>query len=175
MVLPAFDSLSVLVVDDNRFMQEILSTMLKALGIHRVLRVEDSIAALEAMETKEFDFLMVDIEMQTLDGVEFTRLVRCSKDSPNPYIPVIIVSGHTNRRIVEEARDAGMTEFLAKPITAQMLCRRIEEIIERPRPFIRTHTYCGPDRRRHDRPSLNQGRRAQDRGLEPEILYLEEG
>ena len=164
MVFPAFGQLSVLIVDDNKFMHEILSTMLGALGIHRVHRVEDSIAALERLATEAFDFLVIDIEMRPLDGIELTKLVRTSPDSVNPFIPIIILSGHTNRVIVEEARDAGMNEFLAKPVTAQMLCKRVSEIIERPRAFIRSQNYTGPDRRRNNRPYLNKGRRAEDKG-----------
>jgi DNA-binding response OmpR family regulator len=49
---------------------------------------------------------------------------------------------------VEAARDAGVTEFIAKPITVQNLMSRLAEIVERPRPFVRCGTYFGPDRRR---------------------------
>jgi hypothetical protein len=49
---------------------------------------------------------------------------------------------------VEAARDAGVTEFLAKPITAHDLFSRIAEIVERPRGFVRCESYFGPDRRR---------------------------
>jgi DNA-binding response OmpR family regulator len=51
---------------------------------------------------------------------------------------------------VEAARDAGVTEFLAKPIAAHNLFARITEILERPRAFVRCGSYFGPDRRRHD-------------------------
>ena len=60
-----------------------------------------------------------------------------------------MISGHTERYRVEAARDAGVTEFLAKPITAQNLFARIAEIVERPRAFVRCDAYFGPDRRRH--------------------------
>ncbi|MBU6298344.1 MAG: response regulator, partial [Alphaproteobacteria bacterium] len=79
----------------------------------------------------------------------FTREVRTSAQSPNPYVPIIMVTGHTERHRVETARDAGVTEFLAKPITAQNLFLRIAEIVERPRSFVRCNGYFGPDRRRH--------------------------
>ena len=60
-----------------------------------------------------------------------------------------MVTGHTERARVEAARDAGVTEFLAKPITTQNLLTRLIEVVERPRPFIRCAGYFGPDRRRH--------------------------
>jgi len=86
--------------------------------------------------------------MKPIDGIAFTQEVRLSHKSPNPYVPIIMITGHTERHRVEAARDAGVTEFLAKPITAQNLFLRIAEIIERPRPFVRAGAYFGPDRRR---------------------------
>ena len=59
-----------------------------------------------------------------------------------------MITGHTERHRVEAARDAGVTEFLAKPITAAHLFSRIAEIVERPRAFVRCESYFGPDRRR---------------------------
>ena len=60
-----------------------------------------------------------------------------------------MITGHTEKHRVEAARDAGVTEFLAKPITAHSLFSRIAEIVERPRAFVRCDSYFGPDRRRH--------------------------
>jgi DNA-binding response OmpR family regulator len=74
--------------------------------------------------------------------------VRTSQASPNPYVPIIMVTGHTERPRVEAARDAGVTDFLAKPITVNNLIARLAEIVERPRPFVKCETYFGPDRRR---------------------------
>jgi DNA-binding response OmpR family regulator len=76
------------------------------------------------------------------------RLVRTGKDSPNPFVPIIMLTGHTEMHRVIEARDAGVHEFLAKPISAKGLYSRVKSIIERPRPFIRAGLYFGPDRRR---------------------------
>ena len=59
--------------------------------------------------------------MKPMDGLEFTRRVRNDEHSPNPFVPIIMITGHTEKYRVEAARDAGVTEFLAKPITAQNL------------------------------------------------------
>lgn len=59
-----------------------------------------------------------------------------------------MVTGHTERHRIEAARDAGVTEVLAKPITSGSLFQRISEIIERPRSFVKCDKYFGPDRRR---------------------------
>lgn len=85
--------------------------------------------------------------MEPLDGLEFTRLIRTDKNSPNPMVPIILLTGHTEMSRVVEARDTGINEFLAKPISARGLYSRICMIIEDPRAFVRTDNYFGPDRR----------------------------
>jgi DNA-binding response OmpR family regulator len=74
--------------------------------------------------------------------------VRTSEKSSNHFVPIIMITGHTEKENILAARDAGVTEFLAKPITAQSLFNRIAEIVERPRAFVRAEGYFGPDRRR---------------------------
>jgi DNA-binding NtrC family response regulator len=66
--------------------------------------------------------------------------------------PVIMITGYTTQKRVAEARDAGVNEFLAKPVTARGIIDRITRIVEHPRPYIRTETYFGPDRRRRADP-----------------------
>jgi DNA-binding response OmpR family regulator len=60
-----------------------------------------------------------------------------------------MLTGHSEKRRVTMARDAGVTEFLAKPISAKGLYHRILNVVANPRPFIKTKTYFGPDRRRN--------------------------
>ena len=100
------------------------------------------------LREKKCDLVLCDLAMKPMDGLEFSRDVRTGEDSPNPFVPIIMITGHTERHHVEAARDAGVTEFLAKPITAHSLFSRIAEIVERPRAFVRSETYFGPDRRR---------------------------
>jgi DNA-binding response OmpR family regulator len=73
-----------------------------------------------------------------------------------------MVTGHTERARIEAARDAGVTEFLAKPITVQSLLDRLIKIVERPRPFVRSEAYFGPDRRRRRSESGAAPRRRRD-------------
>ena len=88
--------------------------------------------------------------MAPMDGLELTRRVRNDEKSSNPFVPIIMITGHTEKYRVEAARDAGVTEFLAKPVTAHNLFARITEILERPRAFVRCDSYFGPDRRRRE-------------------------
>ena len=104
--------------------------------------------AIQILRERKSDLVLSDMAMKPMDGLEFTRHVRNSEQSPNPFVPIIMITGHTERHRVEAARDAGVTEFLAKPITAAHLFSRIAEIVERPRAFVRCESYFGPDRRR---------------------------
>lgn len=151
--MSALQSLDILLVDDNPNMRAIVSTMLKSVGVGRVREVDDGAAALAALKDRPADLAIVDFKMLPVDGVTFTHLIRTAKDSPNPYLPIIMMTGHSDKRRVTEARDAGVTEFVTKPVTPQALLIRIQAVIMRPRAFIRGGDYFGPDRRR--RPTEN--------------------
>jgi DNA-binding response OmpR family regulator len=66
-----------------------------------------------------------------------------------------MLTGHSEKKRVIAARDAGVTEFLAKPISAKGLYQRILNVVANPRPFIKTKTYFGPDRRRNTNPPIS--------------------
>jgi two-component system chemotaxis response regulator CheY len=141
-------ALKVLIVEDNQHMRVLLRSLLASAGMHDVQEAADGSAALNVLATRKCDLILCDLQMKPMDGLDFTREMRRSKTSANPFVPIIMISGYTEKHRVEAARDAGITEFLAKPITAQSLYARIAEIMERPRAFIRNAAYFGPDRRR---------------------------
>jgi two-component system chemotaxis response regulator CheY len=142
-------ALSILVADSNHYMRKILRTMLRGFGISKIREADNGAKALEELNTHLIDLVVADYALETLNGVEMTELVRGGEDSPNRYVPIIMLSAYTEKWRIEAARDAGVTEFLAKPLCAQDLYLRLIEVIERPRKFVRTARYFGPDRRRH--------------------------
>jgi two-component system, chemotaxis family, chemotaxis protein CheY len=142
------DNINVFIVDDNRHMRNLVTSILHALGVKEIGEAGDAAEAFTELQHFIADVLIVDWHMEPLDGLDFVRLVRTAKDSPNPYIPIIMLSGYTEYRRVTEARDAGVNEFLAKPISARALYMRFASIIDNPRPFVRSKGYFGPDRRR---------------------------
>lgn len=144
----AFEHLKALIVEDNPHMRELLKSLLHALGITAVFEATDGAAASELVRSKEPDLILTDLSMSPIDGLAFVREVRMSSATPNPYVPIIMVTGHTEKHRIEAARDSGVTEVLAKPITAGNLIQRVTEIVNRPRAFVRSEEYFGPDRRR---------------------------
>ena len=144
------ENVNVLVLDDNRHMRQLVESILHALGVKRVCQAGDAAQAFKELQHFMADVIIVDWHMEPLDGLDFVRLVRTAKDSPCPYVPIIMLSGYSEYRRVTEARDAGVNEFLAKPISAKALYLRFASIIDNPRSFIRTKHYFGPDRRRQN-------------------------
>ena len=142
------DRINFLVVDDNRHMRSLVKGILLALGTRLVAEAADGADAFKELRVFPADVIICDWNMSPLDGLDFVRLVRTAKDSPNPFVPILMLTGHTEMARVIEARDAGVHEFLAKPISAKGLYSRISSIIESPRTFIRASGYFGPDRRR---------------------------
>ena len=153
---------SVLIVDDNPHMRKLVSTLLHGLGFKDVREALDGADAFKEMKLNPPDIVVCDWVMSPLDGIDFVRLIRTAPDSPNPYVPIIMLTGHSEREKVTEARDAGVNEFLVKPISAKGLYARIYTIIEHPRPFIKSKTYFGPDRRRSTAPYAGAERRKED-------------
>ena len=78
----------------------------------------------------------------------FLARVRQDEESSDPYVPVIIFTVNTEFQYICTARDMGMTQFLAKPVSAKMIYSRICAVVENTRPFFRVSDLFGPDCRR---------------------------
>ena len=133
-------------------MSSILRTILLGFGVRSVVETSDAADALELMRNANPDLALVDYMLGDVDGLEFNRLIRTASDSPNKYLPIIMVSGHTDRSKVIEAINAGVNEYLAKPVRPVDLYNRMVTLIERPRRFVKSPGYFGPDRRRRQDP-----------------------
>ena len=153
MIRIEFTKLRFLVIDDNAHMRRILRTLLHGFGAREVYEAEDGAAGLEAFTHYIPDIVITDWAMPIFDGLELTQMIRQPGANANPFVPIIMLTGHSEKKRVVSSRDAGVTEFMAKPISAKALYERILNIVANPRPFIKTKTYFGPDRRRNVNPS----------------------
>lgn len=143
-----FSNLRVLVVDDNRFMRETVEAILASIGIGTVYHAENAEDGYNKTREKQPDVIVSDWDMEPGDGITLVKWLRSRKDSPDRYIPIIMLTGYSELNRVMAARDSGVTEFLAKPVSTKSMHARLMSIIDQPRPFIRTDSYFGPDRRR---------------------------
>ena len=146
-----FERLSVLVVDDSAYMRQLVGTILRGLGVKHIYEAADADRAWVLLREINPDVMLLDWIMDGASGLELTRRVRTDPASPNPLLPIIMMTGNTHIDRVREARDSGINEFLAKPLTVKGLMMRLSSVIEHPRPFVRTQRYFGPCRRRRNR------------------------
>ncbi len=127
MVRIDFNKLRFLVIDDNAHMRRILRTLLHGFGARDVYEAEDGAAGLEAFTHYVPDIVLTDWAMPIFDGLELTQMIRQPGANANPYVPIIMLTGHSEKKRVIAARDAGITEFMAKPISAKSLYQRIAQ------------------------------------------------
>lgn len=158
-------------------MTQITCAILKGFGIQKVHVAATSDLAFQRFRDEKYDLILIDWLIKPENGVKLTKKIRKDPHSPNPFVPIIIMTGFSERRRVVMARDNGVTEFLVKPFTANDLYRRIDHIIMKPRDFVEAPGFFGPDRRRKfvDE-ELTPKRRAEDRAKKySEPLKKEEG
>ena len=141
-----FSSLTVLVVDDYKYMRTLLSEVLRVFGFRQVLSASDGQEAAELLRRNSVDVVFIDWNMPNLDGLAFTRGVRNGTYGNDPYLPIFMVSGYTEEHRVRKALDAGVHTYVLKPVTPQSIGLRLTQIIESPPRFIKTDSYFGPYR-----------------------------
>lgn len=169
---PYLGELKFLVIEDNAFMLSIIRRVLSAFEVNEVRDAGDGAVALEVLESYAADIIIADWEMRPLDGIEFTKMLRRSDDSPNPYLPVIMASGYGEMHRIIEARDAGVNEYVVKPFSVVTLFSRIMAVIDKPRPFIKAKTFFGPDRRRRRNIKIKKERRMDEDMTQADVNEL---
>lgn len=168
--MKAFDlsSLKILIIDDHKFSLSLMREILRTFHCREVHVADDVDAAMKMSDVMTPDIIFCDYEMSPISGLDFTKMVRAGKTAWDFRVPVVMLTSHCEKNRVIAARDVGSTYYLAKPISATSVYRRIHNIIDRPRPFIRCSTYIGPDRRnpRSVADFVKEDRRKQTDGIE---------
>ena len=165
------DTLHVLVVEDSRSMRGLVVEILREVGVGRVSNTQHGLAAQKILdpsssnsksmfdEIMNVDVVISDWMMEPVSGIELLRWMRAHKNESIRYMPFIMLTGYSDQKRIFEARDAGMTEFLRKPISVNSLVGHLLTVIDRPRKFILTDKFIGPDRRRKNVPTEFPDRR----------------
>jgi CheY-like chemotaxis protein len=117
----------ILIVDDVGMMRDMLRAVLVALGVHQIRSTQDGSDGLIAAFSWQPDIVFSDWQMKPMDGITFVRRLR-QAPSPNPYVPIIMLTSHCERDRVLEARDAGATEALPRSTPATALARTIDQL-----------------------------------------------
>lgn len=138
----------VLVVDDEHYMRKVVRTLLMSIGVRTVYEAADALSGLDLIRTMSPHVVIVDWEMPGLDGRGFVRMVRSPETFPYPDIPIIMLTGHSERSRVIEAMQSGVHEFLLKPVSSKALADRLTAVLNNPRKLVRKGDYYGPEPRK---------------------------
>lgn len=158
--------LTIMIVDDNHFMRRIIKTILMALRCHHMPEAGHGGEALDIMRSGVTpDIVITNWNMPEVNGIAFVHELRRGEASPNPFVPIIMVTAHSEKARVYEALNAGVSEFLVKPVSAKALYSRLVSVIERPRSFVRSGSYFGPCRRRRADPAFRGPERRREQAL----------
>ena len=129
-----FRRLKVLVVEDSAEMQRLLVALLETMGVTRIVVARDGEKGLAAFAAERPDIIVTDGAMTPMDSYEMTRAIRASAsgDGANPDVSILMISGHVGREEVAHARDQGVTDYLAKPLSAETLYEAIVAAVSKP-------------------------------------------
>ena len=162
-------ALDLLVIDDNAQMRTIIGTVLAAAGVRKLHYAPDGRRGLEVIAKRPIDIVFVDYEMPVMNGLDFISAIR-SQATAERYLPVIMLTGHSDLARITAARDRGVNEFLGKPVTARSILTRLNTVILHPRPFVSAPGFFGPERRRKTSPDYDgPKRRSSDEHLVLEL------
>jgi two-component system, chemotaxis family, chemotaxis protein CheY len=146
-----FSDITVLVAEHNMYMRQTIRSILRTFNIGNIEEARSPQNAWDGFCIHKPDVVFTDWA-PGFDGMGLLKRIRRDEESPNPFVPVVVMTSMADREHVLTARDLGMTEFIAKPFSPRLIYLRLQMIAEQPRSFVRTNSYFGPDRRRRQVP-----------------------
>ena len=164
-----------LVVDGNNQALDILCGVLTAFGLRQIVRKMNGKQAQAELLAHPFDLILVDGQTPEMDGYDLIHWLRHDAAETIRMTPAIVVTAHTPRAKVVQARDCGANFVIAKPISPSVILERILWVARSDRLFVECDVFVGPDRRwKHAGPPIENpdGRRRNDK---PAEIGLPEG
>ena len=145
----AFDELQIGVVDDILGMRRLICSVLRSFGVreYNIFEADDGVSGLEMVEVYEPDILITDWTMPNMSGADLVRVLRSPKNPNRSFIPILMLTANANRYCAHTSKEIGVTEFLVKPFSPEVLKKRLVHMILHPRPFVNTKDYFGPEKR----------------------------
>jgi CheY-like chemotaxis protein len=119
-------SLTVLCAEDNPYGRVVMNAILTELG-HQVDFVGSGAVAVESVARGGYDVVLMDVTLPGVDGIEATRRIRALKGAPG-RIPIIGISAHTSPADKARADEAGMNDYLEKPVAPRTLAEALSQV-----------------------------------------------
>ncbi|MBF0204283.1 MAG: response regulator [Desulfamplus sp.] len=121
-------SIKVLIVDDFATMRRILKNILKQIGFKNLLEADDGTTALDVLEKNDIDLVISDWNMPKMTGLELLKSVRASKRYAK--VPFLMVTAEAQKQNVIEAVQAGVSNYVVKPFTAEAISEKLKKILK---------------------------------------------
>ena len=144
---PQNRAVSILLAEYNPQFRSAIRSILLYQQFSKITEVCDSKSFIDAVRASSFDVVLLDSSIPNLDAIAVTRFIRSGKLGVNPAVVIILLSHRSDMTFIYEAREAGVTEIVAKPFSSAALMARLTNALEKPRPFITSDGYTGPCRR----------------------------
>lgn len=141
-------NLHILIVDADHQLSALVRNILTGLGCRQVSLARDGAEALALLNESPADIIIAESNLKSIGGIALARKLRDAKEPALRRIPVLLMSANSDVGHVKQARDAGVDEYMLKPFCAKSLLAHIYGLIEKPRGFVISRHYIGPDRRR---------------------------
>ena len=121
-------SIKILIVDDFATMRKVIRNLLKQGGYENIVEAEDGVAALKILQSQKVDFVISDWNMPNMSGLELLKAVRGSDELKE--LPFLMVTAEALKDNVVAAVKAGVSNYIVKPFTAEVLTEKIEKIVK---------------------------------------------
>jgi DNA-binding response OmpR family regulator len=143
-------NVTTLLVDRDHFTRGLVAQMLRGFGMDSPTVCETGAQAKHHLLHHYADLCIIEAALTDMASADLIRWIRRQEKGPFRFVPIIVMSGYTQLRLVSAARDAGANLVVKKPVSPQNLFDRISWVARTVRPYIETGDFIGPDRRFRD-------------------------
>jgi CheY-like chemotaxis protein len=140
-----------LLADRDQFTRGLIAQMLRGFGMGAIQMANDGAQIREQILKDRPDVCFIEGALPDAETAEIVAWIR-KQPPPLRFIPIIVMSGYTQLRMISAVRDAGANLVVRKPVSPQALFDRLAWVANTQRPFIETDNFLGPDRRFHETP-----------------------
>lgn len=167
-------AIRILAIDPSGFSRTVLGEVLRGIGIQRTTFCKTTDEARDRLLHGHYDVILIEWTMSPMSGIAFSRMIRHMPDVRRQTVKIIMVSALSRKEDVINGRDAGVDEFVLKPISPAALEAKLKAVMETPRPWVDHPVYVGPCRRRKNSADYyGEKRREADRPDTPESVEEE--
>jgi CheY-like chemotaxis protein len=167
-------NLVALIVDRDNFSRSLIAQMLRGFGVSTVLVADNGEEAKELLGQHCPDIAFIEGALPDMPTDELIVWIRRHANKALRFLPVIVLSGYTQLRLISAARDSGAHLVVRKPVSPQTLFDRMVWVAKFDRAFLEAPKYAGPDRRFHaaDPPEGKVRRATDEEQPQPTILQV---